>query len=67
MLATLDLIVRLILWAVFGALIVYKCALLFQYRHDAAKREALLSSGQVFPARLAKFIHGEFYGTRRKM
>jgi hypothetical protein len=55
----LDVILLATLVALFAALALYKVILLFCYRNDPAKREALISSGQVYPKRLRKFIFDE--------
>jgi hypothetical protein len=56
---TLDLILIAIFVAVFAALTIYKVILAFRYRDDPAKREALISTGQVYPKRLMRFIFDE--------
>ena len=52
-----------ILLTVFGALLagssVYKLFLWFRYGDDPAKREALVSAGQVYPKRLARWLLDE--------
>ncbi len=52
----IDMILIMMLAIGLVALTLYKLILLFCYRHDPAKREALISSGQVYPKWLAKFI-----------
>jgi len=55
----LDIILMVALVAGFAALSLYKLILWFRYRDDPVKREALISSGQVYPRRLAKWIFDE--------
>ena len=59
----LDVILIVILLSTLVALALYKLLLLLRYRNDPAKREALISTGQVFPKRLAKFLFDEDAGT----
>jgi len=56
---TLDLIVIVLFIAVFVALVLYKVILLFRYRDEPAKWEAVISTGQVYPKRLMQFIFDE--------
>jgi hypothetical protein len=56
---TLDLVLIAIFFIVFAPLTIYKVILSFLYRDDPAKREALISTGQVFPKRLMRFIFDE--------
>jgi hypothetical protein len=60
----LDMLLLVVSAAGFAALSLYKLILLFRYRNDPVKREALISSGQVYPKRLAKWIFGEVADTR---
>jgi nitrate reductase gamma subunit len=59
MVRMLDLIVIFLLVAVFVALTLYKVIVSFRYRNDPAKWEALISTGQVYPKRLMRFIFDE--------
>lgn len=62
----LDVILMLVLVVALAALALYKVILLFHYRNDPAKRDALISSGQAYPQRLAKFIFDEDSDTRAR-
>lgn len=55
----LDLI---LVWGLLGALSLYKLVALFRHRNDPAKRQAIISTTQVFPEWLTKFIYGENSG-----
>jgi L-asparagine transporter-like permease len=55
----LDLILIVVAVAGFMALSLYKLVLMFRYRNDQDKLRALVSSGQVFPKRLHRFIYDE--------
>ena len=55
----IDTIVTMALLAMMMALALYKLFLWFRYRNDPVKREALISSGQLYPKRLAKWIFDE--------
>lgn len=59
-----DIILLTVFAAAFAGLSLYKLILWFRYRDDPAKREALVSSGQVYPKRLAKWIFDEDADTR---
>ena len=60
-------VLDIILIGIFAALLVgstlYKLIIWHRYRDDPAKREALISSGQVYPKWLTKFILDECDGT----
>jgi hypothetical protein len=45
--------------AAFVALLLYKLVLMFRYRNDPDKLRALVSSGQVFPKPIKRFIYDE--------
>ena len=55
----LDVILIVILVSAFVVLALYKLVLLLRYRNDLARREALISSGQVYPKWLAEFLFDE--------
>ena len=55
----IDTIVIMALLAVMVSLALYKQILWFRCRNDPIKREALISSGQEYPKRLAKWIFDE--------
>jgi uncharacterized membrane-anchored protein len=55
----LDIILIVALAAGFAVLSLYKMTLLYRYRDDPVKREALISSGQVFPKWLARWVFNE--------
>ncbi len=52
----LDIILLTFLVAVLAAATLYKLKPWFRFRHDPTKLEALISSGQVYPEWLARFI-----------
>jgi hypothetical protein len=55
----LDIILLTVFAATLAGLSVYKLILWFRYRDDPVKREALISSGQVYPKRLARWLLDE--------
>ena len=62
----LDLILIVVSVAGFVALLLYKLVLMFRYRDDPAKLQALVWSDQVFPKRLHRFIYDEDADKARK-
>jgi hypothetical protein len=56
---TFDVILMVILLMAFVALALYEMVFLLRYRNDPARHGALISSGQVFPKGLVKFLFGE--------
>lgn len=55
----LDVILIVIGFGVYAALSLYKLILLYRFRNDPAKREALVWTTQVYPKRLTRFILDE--------
>ena len=62
----IDTFLIIAMLAMIVALALYKVILWFRYRKDPIKREALISSGQVYPKRLAKWIFDEDADTGAK-
>jgi len=60
----LDMILIVVFVAGLAALSLYKLILLFRNPNDPVKREALISSGQVYPKRLAEWIFDEDADTK---
>ena len=55
----LDIILIVVFVAGIAALSLYKLILFFRYRNDRVKREALISSDQVYPKGLARWMIDE--------
>ena len=54
-----DVILIVVAFGIYAALLLYKLILFYRYRNDPAKREMLIWQPQVFPDLLKRFILDE--------
>ena len=55
----MDVILIVVAFGIYAALLLYKLILFYRYRNDPAKREMLVWQPRVFPERLKRFILDE--------
>ncbi len=63
---TLDLILVGIALCGGAAMLIYKLILMHRYRDDPEKLDALVSSDQVYPKKIRRFIFDDDYNDRMK-